>query len=135
MCSRLDCTINSLFTNAGQTYQAISHKFCKGQNDLFESKLGVLKSADECKKKCTDNPKCVSAEWYGSDPTQCDTSSTCTTKNMEDAPKNYGVVFFVKQKTSVNTAGRGTPNPSPNLNLNLTVHVSGLVYRFRFCCY
>ena len=122
MGSRLDCNINSLFTNVGQavatplmrtpattprdttapprsktSYEAMNDKWCKGQNDLFESKLGVFKSADECKKKCSDNPKCVSAEWFASDPTQCDTSSTCTTKNMEDAPKNFGVVLFVKQ--------------------------------------
>ena len=95
----------------GQTYQAISDKWCFKQNDLFESRLGIFTSADECKKKCTDNPKCVSAEWYGDDPTQCDTSSTCTTKNMEDAPKDYGVILFVKRKTIVTTAGHGTDPP------------------------
>merc|ERR1712032_1040454 len=33
-------------------------------------------------------------------PTQCDTSSTCTSKNMINAPKNYGVVMFLKQAKS-----------------------------------
>ena len=97
--------------DGGKTYKAVPNKWCKGQNDLFESKLGAMKSAAECQKKCSENPKCVSAEWYGSHPTQCDTSSTCTTKNMVDAPKVYGVIFFVKQMASVTTAGHGTDPP------------------------
>merc|ERR1719247_2534166 len=95
----------------GASYTSFANKWCKDQNDRFESKLGVLKSADECKKKCTDDPKCVSAEWFGDNPTQCDTSSTCTSDKVVDAPRDYGVVIYVKQ------AAR---NPHPRVGASYT---------------
>merc|ERR1719247_1396047 len=83
--------------SVGASYTSMPNKFCPGRNELFESKLGVFKSADECKKKCTDDPKCVSAEWFGDDPTQCDTSSSCTSDRVVDAPRDYDMVIFVEQ--------------------------------------
>ena len=71
----------------------------------------MFKSADECKKTCSDNQKCVSAECYGDNPTQCDRSSTCTTKDMLDAPKDFDVILFMKQRAGVTTAGHGTDPP------------------------
>ena len=103
---------------ADKNYKEFPNKYCKGQNDLFQSKLGVMSSAAECKKKCTENPKCVSAEWYGSNPTQCDTSSTCTEKKLVSAPKAYGVISFVKQTKSGN--GTDPPLSQPPDAANLT---------------
>merc|ERR1711939_1176190 len=77
-------------------YTSATNKYCSYQNDVYQSRKNEFKTAEECLQKCTADPKCVSAEWYGSSPTECDLSSTCTMDDVKDAPPSYGIVFYAK---------------------------------------
>ena len=93
-----------MLSKVGEQYTSTSGKYCVAENDLCESPMNSIWTAEECKQKCTANPKCLSAEWYGSTPTQCDLSSTCNAEKAIAAPYSYGVVLFVKQAKPVFTS-------------------------------
>ena len=80
-------------------YTVATFKRCPHRSHYFAGKPNQFKNAKECVKKCTADPKCVSAEWYRVNPHMCYLSSVCTLDNALPAGRVHReqVFLFVKQ--------------------------------------
>merc|ERR1711939_905480 len=75
----------TITTVTRQKYKMTKQKYCKNQNEIFESKDNEIKTAGDCLNMCTENKRCISAEWYEDNPTKCDLSSSCKLSDVQDA--------------------------------------------------
>ena len=81
-------------------YTVATFKRCAHRSHYFAGKPNQFKNAKDCVKKCSFDPKCVSAEWYRVRPNMCYLSSVCTLDNALPAGRVHReqVFLFVKDK-------------------------------------
>ena len=105
---------------ASHSFVALPDKYCPRQNDLKRYKEGpASENPQACQSMCSKNPgncskrssprqfattrlialaatDCLSAEYYASEPLECQLSSTCDASAAISAQTDWRVTLFVK---------------------------------------
>ena len=84
-------------TNVPGNFTRMPNKYCTNSRDRYHPSTNVT-TAEACSLACRQDPQCVSAEFYSSDPKECSMSRLCSLEDVQAATEDSYVTLFLKNK-------------------------------------